>query len=70
MGSGVAEESTQVHLHVHAAEAAMDVGCVRASLAWHANPEYVRRIYIRSLMLPCMRRGCIPASPGSPTRSL
>jgi hypothetical protein len=36
--SGVAEEATQVHLHVHAAEAAMDVGCVRASLVWLVTP--------------------------------
>ena len=27
-----------MHLHVHAAEAAMDVGCVRASLVWLVTP--------------------------------
>ena len=38
--SGVTEEPMQVHLHVHAAEAAMDVVWVRDSLAWHATPNH------------------------------
>ena len=40
MGSGAAEDLTQVHLLVHATEVAMGVGCVRASLAWHATPDF------------------------------